>query len=60
MAGSELTMPVQAMVIILGFSMVPQDTMTAGTGASRAPGFQVTLLIMINSFADKNMSVFVS
>jgi hypothetical protein len=38
-------MPVQAMVRQLGSSTVPQDTRAGGTGAIRAAGFQVTLLM---------------
>src|SRR5699024_1538643 len=50
--GLELTIPVQAMVIILGFSSVPQLTIVGETGASRVEPFQNTfdmLLLLINT-----------
>ena len=34
----------------VGFSIVPQDTNTAGTGASRVPGFHCTFSIALLSF----------
>jgi hypothetical protein len=43
MGGSELTVPAQAIVTILGFfSGRAQDTITAGTGASSVPGVKET------------------
>ena len=42
MGGSEFTVPTQARVTILGVSPArAQETITAGTGASIAPGFRL-------------------
>lgn len=39
-------MPVQAAVMTLGFSMLPQLTITGGRGYSIVPGFQVIFAIV--------------
>ena len=38
--GSELIMPVQAIVIMFCSSPSPRETMTAGTGINSAPGLK--------------------
>ena len=43
-----MIMPVQAMVQMLESSIVPQDTITAGTGASRVAPRHCALLIFKN------------
>jgi hypothetical protein len=42
--GCELIMPVHATVTILLFSMSPQLTITAGSGAVRGPGFELIFI----------------
>ena len=48
MGGSELTMPVQAMVIRFCFPSAAQETSTTGTGFSIVPGFIVTFLTTLS------------
>ena len=41
-AGLVFIIPVHAIVIILEFSILPQDTITAGSGYKKVPGFHIT------------------
>jgi hypothetical protein len=43
--GSEFIIPVHAIVNTFAFSIVPQVTITGGTGKSIVPGFQVVFAI---------------
>ena len=48
-AGLVFKIPVHATVIILLFSIVPHDTITAGNGYSNVPDFQIFLPIIFSS-----------
>ena len=49
LGGMVETIPVQATVITFAFSIVPQDTITAGKGPRSAPPFQFTFGINLYS-----------
>jgi hypothetical protein len=46
-------MPVHATVRTFGLSSVPQDTITGGSGAKRAPPFYITFANMHHHFSAK-------
>ena len=50
--GLEFIIPVHAIVIIFGFSTVPQVTIAIGTGQSKVPGFK--FFLGINKFLSVN------